>query len=158
MSGLESTPSFQSYGSPHSSFLFIQACKFWGPTRMVYLPMAYLYGKKFVGPITQTILALREEIYTAHYCTIDWAQARIACAEEDLVCPRTLLQYAVWSWLYRWVEPVLSSWAMNKLRERALDTLMEHIHYEDDNSHFLCLCPINKVRTSAPAPFKKSKI
>ncbi|KAB8085803.1 hypothetical protein EE612_008777, partial [Oryza sativa] len=36
--------------------------------------------------------------------------------QEDLVCPRTRLQNAVWSWLYKWVEPVMSSWAMNKLR------------------------------------------
>ena len=28
--------------------------KFWCLTRMVYLPMAYLYGKKFIGPITPT--------------------------------------------------------------------------------------------------------
>lgn len=48
---------------------------------MVYLPMAYLYGKKFVGPTTPTILALREEIYSAHYLTIDWAQARSSCAK-----------------------------------------------------------------------------
>uniref|UniRef100_A0A0E0CFD6 Squalene cyclase C-terminal domain-containing protein n=1 Tax=Oryza meridionalis TaxID=40149 RepID=A0A0E0CFD6_9ORYZ len=107
---------------------------------MVYLPMAYLYGKKFVGPTTPTILALRKEIYLAHYVTIDWAQARSACAKEDLVCPRTRLQNAVGSWLYRWVEPVMSSWAMSKLRGRALDRLMEHIHYEDENTALNMVC------------------
>ncbi|EEC68372.1 hypothetical protein OsI_36509 [Oryza sativa Indica Group] len=119
--------------------------KFWGPTRVVYVPMAYLYGKKFVGPITPTILALREEIYTDPYHTIDWAQACNACSKEDLVCPRTLLQNVVWTSLYKWVEPVLGSRPMNKLRERALDRLMEHIHYEDENSQYLCLCPVNKA-------------
>ncbi|KAF0925109.1 hypothetical protein E2562_015392 [Oryza meyeriana var. granulata] len=112
---------------------------------MVYLPMAYLYGKRFVGPITPTILALREEIYTAHYHTIDWAQARNACAKEDLLCPRTLLQNVVWTSLYKRVEPVLSRWPMNKLRGRALDKLMEHIHYEDQNTQYLCICSVNKV-------------
>jgi hypothetical protein len=48
---------------------------------VVYVPMAYLYGKKFVGPITPTILALREEIYTDPYHTIDWAQACNACSK-----------------------------------------------------------------------------
>lgn len=62
-------------------FLPFHPGKFWCLTRMVYLPMAYLYGKKFVGPTAPTILALREEIYSAHYLTIDWAQARSACAK-----------------------------------------------------------------------------
>jgi hypothetical protein len=48
---------------------------------MVYLPMAYLYGKKFVGPITPTILALREEIYDTPYVKIDWSDARNKCAK-----------------------------------------------------------------------------
>lgn len=115
--------------------------KFWCLTRMVYLPMAYLYGKKFVGPTTPTILALREEIYSAHYLTIDWAQARSSCAKEDLVCPRTRLQNAVWSWLYKWVEPVMSSWAMSKLRGRALDRLMAHPLRRREHAvplHLLC--------------------
>uniref|UniRef100_A0A0D9VC23 Terpene cyclase/mutase family member n=1 Tax=Leersia perrieri TaxID=77586 RepID=A0A0D9VC23_9ORYZ len=126
-------------------FLSFYPGKFWCLARMVYLPMAYLYGKKFVGPITPTILALREEIYPAHYHTIEWAQARNACAKEDLLCPRTLLQNAVWSSLYKWVEPVVSRWPMSKLRGRALDKLMEHIHYEDENTQDLCICSVNKA-------------
>jgi hypothetical protein len=34
------------------------------------MAMAYLYGKKFVGPITETILALREELYIAYLMTL----------------------------------------------------------------------------------------
>jgi hypothetical protein len=34
---------------------------------MVYLPMAYLFGKKFVGTITPTILELRDELYCVPY-------------------------------------------------------------------------------------------
>ena len=55
--------------------------KFWCLTRMVYLPMAYLYGKKFIGPITPTVLALRVEIYDTPYGKIDWSNARNKCAK-----------------------------------------------------------------------------
>jgi hypothetical protein len=48
---------------------------------MVYLPMAYLYGKKFIGPITPTILDIRDEIYVMSYDKIDWSAARTACAK-----------------------------------------------------------------------------
>jgi hypothetical protein len=45
------------------------------------MPMAYLFGKKFVGPITPTILALREELYLVQCNEINWDKARITCAE-----------------------------------------------------------------------------
>ncbi|KAL6888527.1 hypothetical protein ACP4OV_009553 [Aristida adscensionis] len=126
-------------------FLPFHPGKFRCLTRMVYLPMAYLYGKKFVGPITPTILALREEIYDTSYDKVDWSKARSACAKEDLLCPRTLMQNAVWTSLYKCVEPVLSSWPINRLRERALGNLMEHIHYEDENTQYICICAVNKA-------------
>ena len=48
---------------------------------MVYLPMSYLYGKRFVGPITPTILSLRKELYNVPYHEIDWNEARNLCAK-----------------------------------------------------------------------------
>lgn len=55
--------------------------KLWCFCRMMYLPMAYIYGKKFVGPITQTILDLRKEIYYEAYDNIDWNKARNTCCK-----------------------------------------------------------------------------
>ncbi|WZZ43816.1 hypothetical protein YC2023_040075 [Brassica napus] len=45
-------------------------------TRMVYMPMSYLYGKRFVGPITPLIMQLREELYLQPYEEINWNKAR----------------------------------------------------------------------------------
>jgi achilleol B synthase len=45
------------------------------------MPMSYLYGKKFVGPITPKILAIREELYNVVYHDIDWNKARDTCAK-----------------------------------------------------------------------------
>lgn len=47
--------------------------------RTVYTPMAYLYGKKFVGPITDLILQLRDELYNQPYEEVDWNKARHLC-------------------------------------------------------------------------------
>ena len=55
--------------------------RFWCFCRLIYMPMAYLYGKKFVGPITPTILSIREEIYEIPYYEIDWNKARDTCAK-----------------------------------------------------------------------------
>ena len=42
---------------------------------------AYLYGKRFVGPITSTIRSLRKELYMVPYHEIDWNEARNLCAK-----------------------------------------------------------------------------
>jgi achilleol B synthase len=48
---------------------------------MVYLPMAYLFGRKFIGTITPTILELRDELYSVPYSEVDWEKARDTCAK-----------------------------------------------------------------------------
>ena len=52
--------------------------------RMVYMPMSYLYGKRFVGPITSLILQLREELYTKPYNEVNWKSVRHLCAKVSL--------------------------------------------------------------------------
>jgi len=128
---------------PH--FLPIHPGRYWVFTRMVYLPMAYLFGKKFVGPITPTILALRDELYSVPYNEIDWNKARDTCAKVDLIYPRTTAQNLVWTCLNKVVEPMLNCWPVNKLRDIALKNIMKHIYYEDEISKYICVCPINKA-------------
>lgn len=64
-----------------SCMFFLDAAKMWCYCRMVYMPMSYLYGKKFVGPITPLILQLREELYSEPYDKINWPKYRHVCAE-----------------------------------------------------------------------------
>ncbi|KAF9616602.1 hypothetical protein IFM89_030771 [Coptis chinensis] len=119
--------------------------RMWCHCRMVYLPMSYIYGKRFVGPITPTILSLRKELFTVPYDEIDWNEARNLCAKEDLYYPHSFVQNTLWAILHKGVEPVLRRWPANKLREKALLTTMQHIHYEDENTHYICIGPVNKV-------------
>ncbi|GER49888.1 cycloartenol synthase [Striga asiatica] len=126
-------------------FLPIHPGRMWCHCRMVYLPMSYLYGKRFVGPINQTILSLRKELYIQAYHQIDWDLARNQCAKEDLYYPHPLLQDILWKCLQEFAEPLLVKWPFSKLRQRALSTVMKHIRYEDVNTNYLCIGPINKV-------------
>ncbi|CAI9099018.1 OLC1v1035767C2 [Oldenlandia corymbosa var. corymbosa] len=119
--------------------------RMWCHCRMVYLPMSYLYGKRFVGPITPTVLALRKELYSVPYHEIDWNSARNQCAKEDLYYPHPLVQDVLWASLHKVVEPIMQNWPGKKLREKALRVTMEHIHYEDENTRYICIGPVNKV-------------
>ncbi|KAL0333630.1 UNVERIFIED_CONTAM: Cycloartenol synthase 2 [Sesamum angustifolium] len=68
-------------------FLPFHPGRMWCHCRMVYLPLSYLYGKRFIGPITPTVLSLRKELYTVPYHKIDWKRARNKCAKMlNMLC------------------------------------------------------------------------
>ncbi|XP_070030137.1 cycloartenol synthase-like isoform X2 [Nicotiana sylvestris] len=126
-------------------FLPIHPGRMWCHCRMVYLAMSYLYGTRYVGPINSTILSLRRELYTCPYHHIDWDLARNQCAKEDLYYPHPLVQDILWEGLHKFAEPLLMQWPLSKLRKRALNIVMEHIHFEDENTNYICIGPVNKV-------------
>lgn len=45
------------------------------------MPMSYLYGRKYHGPITDLVKLLRREIHTIPYEEIDWNKARHDCCK-----------------------------------------------------------------------------
>ncbi|KAJ6702296.1 TERPENE CYCLASE/MUTASE FAMILY MEMBER [Salix koriyanagi] len=112
--------------------------------RLTYLPMAYLYGKKFVGPITPLILQIREEIYNEPYEKLNWRSVRHLCAKEDNYYPHTSIQILFWDAIYTFGEPLLTRWPFNKLREKALKKTMDHIHYEDESSRYITIGCVEK--------------
>ena len=65
--------------------------KLWCYLRDTTLPLSYLYGKKYVGPITDLILSLREELYAQPYETIDWPKTRYTVAKVG-----------------KWLQPIIS--------------------------------------------------
>ncbi|KAL4433229.1 hypothetical protein ABPG77_003277 [Micractinium sp. CCAP 211/92] len=115
--------------------------RFWCHCRMVYLPMSYVYGRRPTFKATPLTEALREELYPLPYSEIDWNKARNACAKEDLYYPHPLIQDVLWWTLYQ-VEPLLLG---SRLRKAALAECMKHIHYEDENTRYVDIGPVNKV-------------
>jgi cycloartenol synthase len=65
--------------------------------------------------------------------------------QEDLYYRHPLGQDILWATLYKFVEPVLSHWPGSKLREKALKNAMQHIHYEDENTRYICSGAVQKV-------------
>ncbi|KAM3701992.1 hypothetical protein ACB094_05G216300 [Castanea mollissima] len=119
--------------------------KMWIYCRLVYLPFSYLYGRRFVGPITPLILQLREELYTQPYNEVNWAKARHQCAKEDIYYPHPLIQDLLWDSLYILTEPLLTRWPLNKLvREKALQAAMKLIHYEDEVTRYITIGVVEK--------------
>ncbi|KAJ0074529.1 hypothetical protein Patl1_37603 [Pistacia atlantica] len=127
------------------SFLPIHPAKLLSHCRLTYMPMSYLYGKRFVGPITPLILQLREELYNEPYNNINWSKMRHLCAKEDVYYPRTLIQTVLWDVLHTTAEPILTSWPFKKFREKTLQITMNHIHYEDEASRYITIGCVEKA-------------
>ncbi|GAB2225948.1 hypothetical protein Droror1_Dr00021729 [Drosera rotundifolia] len=114
--------------------------------RTVYLPLSYLYGRRFVAPVTPLILQLRQELHTQPYHLIKWRKVRHLCAKEDLYYPHPLIQDLIWDSLYIFVEPLLTRWPLNKLiRKMALAKTLRYIQYEDENSRYITIGCVEKV-------------
>ncbi|PQQ15874.1 lupeol synthase-like [Prunus yedoensis var. nudiflora] len=113
--------------------------------RLVYMPMSYLYGKRFVGPITGMVRSLRQQLYTEPYNEINWPKAKNTVAKEDLYYPHPLVQDMLWGFLHQVAEPILARWPFSLLREKALKVAIDHVHYEDQNSRYLCIGCVEKV-------------
>jgi cycloartenol synthase len=117
--------------------------RMWCHCRMVYLPMSYVYGRRATAPPSPLVDALREELYegNAPFHTIDWDATRNTCAKEDLYYPHPPIQNVLW-WGMARAEPWLVG---SRLRAAALREIVKHVAYEDENSRYVCIGPVNKV-------------
>ncbi|KAK7842459.1 lupeol synthase [Quercus suber] len=113
--------------------------------RLVYMPMSYLYGKRFVGPITSLIQSIRQELYNEPYHQINWNKARSTIAKEDLYYPHPFMQDMLWDFLHYVAEPILTRWPFSMLREKAIKAAIGHVRYEDENSRYLCIGSVEKL-------------
>ncbi|XP_076906929.1 baccharis oxide synthase-like [Bidens hawaiensis] len=116
----------------------------WCYCRLVYMPMSYLYGRRFDGKITPLVLQLREELYSLNYNDIKGKNTRHLCAKEDLYYPHPWLQDLMWDCFYIFTEPLLTRWPFSILREKALKTTVDYIHYEDENSRYIDIGAMEK--------------
>ncbi|GAB4817280.1 hypothetical protein N2152v2_004326 [Parachlorella kessleri] len=115
--------------------------RFWCHCRMVYLPMSAVYGMRGTCKLTPLTAALREELYPRPYSSINWNKARSQVAKEDLYYPHPLIQDVLWWTLYQ-AEGLLVG---SSLRRKAVAECMRHIHYEDENTRYVDIGPVNKV-------------
>lgn len=114
--------------------------RFWCHTRQVYLPMSYLYARRFVAAETPLVRALREEIFVRRYETIDWPSMRTHVAEGDVYTPHSPVLRAAYRVLGRYERRPSS-----RLRARALALVSDHMRHEDETTGYLTIGPVSKA-------------
>ena len=107
---------------------------------MVFLPMSFLWSKKWVFPQNELTRQLRNEIYTQPYESINFASHRNSIAKEDNYYPKTMILNVINSLLVNLWTPVLRFSALVK---KAEDWVWEMIEMEDKNTDYAGLAPVS---------------
>lgn len=114
--------------------------RWWIHLRQVFLPMSYIWSKRWTGPVTETVEQLRTELYTQPYNSIDWASHRNSIAETDNYHPKSPLLNALnWGLVNVWMPHIRPRW----LVDRAEKWVMDLIVMEDENTGYANLGPVN---------------
>jgi len=119
--------------------------KFWCHARMVYLPMCWLYARKFAynaaaDPVTS---ALREELYPPNleYTKIEWTSFRHSIAETDNYSPKPRIIQLLFDILaiYERAGPLKAP------REASLRFVEKYMEAEDWQTNYLTIGPVSKA-------------
>ena len=123
-------------------------CRMWCHARMVYLPMGYLWGSRWVyadAEVDETVLSLRRELYPDPYATIDWRASRSLVAPIDdyspVGVPMKLAQLLLRCYESSFVLRPLRSF----VRRRGLAFSADYCKAEDLQTNFVDIGPVNKV-------------
>eukprot|EP01126_Amoeba_proteus_P004184 TRINITY_DN11414_c0_g1_i17.p1 TRINITY_DN11414_c0_g1~~TRINITY_DN11414_c0_g1_i17.p1 ORF type:complete len:580 (+),score=109.10 TRINITY_DN11414_c0_g1_i17:1123-2862(+) len=122
-------------------WLPIHPGRWWCHCRVVYLPMAWIYGsRKSLGISDPIVASLREELYVHVYETIDWPSHKFNICSSDVYKPGNLLHQLVFGLcsVYEYFRP---QW----LRTYALSVALDHVRYEDRETNYICIGPVNKA-------------
>jgi lanosterol synthase len=114
--------------------------RWWIHMRQVFLPMSYIWSKRWTYKSTPLTRELRKELYVEPYDTIDWAANRNSICVRDNYHPK--------SWLLNSINWALVNVYMPYIRPKSLVTKAENwvfklIQMEDQNTKFANLGPVN---------------
>lgn len=113
--------------------------RWWVHTRQVFLPMSYIYSRKWQYPEDDVIRGLKVELFTEDLTTINWESYRNSIDPRDNSYPRSwLLNTMNWAIvnLYNPVRP-------NFLKDKGEAWVSELIDMEDANTDYVDLGPVN---------------
>ncbi|GJC90733.1 lanosterol synthase [Colletotrichum liriopes] len=114
--------------------------RWWVHIRQVFLPMSYVYSRRWSCEETDVIRSLKKELFPENWASIDWKAHRNSIAPGDNYHPKSwLLNTANWFLVNIW-NPYLRT---NYIKEKAEAWTSELVDMEDANTDYLGLAPVN---------------
>ncbi|KAE8228592.1 hypothetical protein CF326_g6472 [Tilletia indica] len=122
----------------------IHPWRWWIHTRMVYIPMGWLYGKRFRAPLDPLIESLRQELYVQPYDSIHWPSQRGNVAEVDTFYPHTKVLKTLMTVLGGY-ESCIARGPGSPIRNAGLREAYRLIVEEDENTGYQTVGPVSKM-------------
>ncbi|KAJ6594110.1 terpenoid cyclases/protein prenyltransferase alpha-alpha toroid [Mycena capillaripes] len=126
---------------PELCWLPIHPGRWWIHTRVIFLPMSYLYRVRFQAQETPLTLALRKEMYTTPYNSINWPAQCNNVAEGDVYSPHSRFL----DFMNLFLKGTVEACPFPPLQRRALDHVYDLVCMEDENTNFQDLAPVSKM-------------
>ncbi|KAK8187037.1 terpenoid cyclases/protein prenyltransferase alpha-alpha toroid [Phyllosticta capitalensis] len=118
----------------------IHPWRWWIHMRQVYLPMGFVYSKKWSYKLTPLTESLQKELFVEEYESINWNGHRNSIAPQDNYHPKTwILNTINWILVYIWIPFLRFDWLIKRAEEWAYQL----IKFEDENTNYACLAPAN---------------
>lgn len=122
--------------------------RLWCHCRMVYLPMGYLYGSKYVYEKAESdslIQTLRKELFCQPYEFVNWDKTRYWVADMDNYSPLPMVMKLAQNFLsfyetFSIIQPIKKI-----IRKRGLVFCADYMAAEDVQTNFIDIGPVNKV-------------
>lgn len=121
--------------------------RMWCHSRMVYLPMGYIYCKRFSADVSAdpVLQSLRRELYAEPYGSIDWNANRQTCADIDNYSPLNPFLKVVQDFCALYETYLLPNLPLLRYyREKGLKFTSEYMHAEDIQTNYIDIGPVNK--------------
>ncbi|MCJ1441018.1 MAG: Lanosterol synthase (Oxidosqualene--lanosterol cyclase) [Stictis urceolatum] len=114
--------------------------RWWIHMRQVFLPMSYIWSKKFSYEGDKITDELKEELYVQPYESVNFAGHRNSISDRDNYHPKSWLLNSVnWALVNIW-NPFLRTSGIQKAAE---DWTFDLIRREDENTLYANLAPVN---------------
>ncbi|ORY79552.1 terpenoid cyclases/protein prenyltransferase alpha-alpha toroid [Protomyces lactucae-debilis] len=113
--------------------------RWWIHTRVVYLPMSYIFCNRFTMPSNDLTRALKQELYSQPFEQIVFANHRNNVSEHDILKRHSLVLRIINVLLVLWFKYLRPQW----LHEKANELVRHLIHREDQNTGYACIAPVN---------------
>lgn len=113
--------------------------RWWIHMRQVFLPMSYIYSKRWTCEETDLVRELRNEVFVQPWAEINWASHRNTISDMDNYHPKSWLLNTVNWFLYN----VYPYFRPNWIKNRAEAWTSELVDMEDANTDYADLAPVN---------------
>ena len=109
-------------------------------TRLIYMAMASIHGRRFQVPVTPVIAALREELFPQGFANVNFRPARNQLRDADLFA-----RPSVWLRAGYGVARLVERFHSKRLRARCMDSILRQIRWELQATSHTSISPVSGI-------------